>query len=54
MTHILRINASANLTTSTSRAASAKLVAEIGGLVTYRDLAAGPCPRLMALGQMRA
>lgn len=46
MIHILHIDSSANLTTSTSRAASAKLVAEIGGLVTYRDLAAAPLPQI--------
>jgi FMN-dependent NADH-azoreductase len=46
MTHILHIDSSANLTTSTSRAASAKLVAEIRALVTYRDLAAAPLPQI--------
>ncbi|MCW1951795.1 MAG: NAD(P)H-dependent oxidoreductase [Octadecabacter sp.] len=46
MTHILHIDASANLTTSISRAASAKLVADLGGTVTYRDLAATPLPQI--------
>ena len=46
MTHILHIDASANTTTSISRAASAKLVADLGGSVTYRDLAATPLPQI--------
>ena len=46
MTHILHIDASANTTTSTSRAASAKLVADVGGTVTYRDLAVTPLPQI--------
>lgn len=46
MTHILHIDASANQTTSASRAASAKLVADLGGDVTYRDLAATPLPQI--------
>lgn len=46
MTHILHIDASANRSTSASRAASAKLVAELGGDVTYRDLAAVVLPQI--------
>lgn len=46
MTHILHIDASANTATSVSRAASAKLVAELGGTVTYRDLATDPLPQI--------
>jgi FMN-dependent NADH-azoreductase len=46
MTHILHIDASANTTTSVSRAASAQLVADLGGTVTYRDLAATPLPQI--------
>ncbi|MBU2994289.1 NAD(P)H-dependent oxidoreductase [Octadecabacter sp. 1_MG-2023] len=46
MTHILHIDASANTTTSISRAASAKLVADLGGTVTYRDLAETPLPQI--------
>lgn len=46
MTHILHIDASANTETSISRAASAKLVAKMGGAVTYRDLAIDPLPQI--------
>ncbi|MCF2871046.1 NAD(P)H-dependent oxidoreductase [Octadecabacter sp. G9-8] len=46
MTHILHIDSSANLTTSVSRAASAKIVADLGGTVTYRDLATTPLPQI--------
>ncbi|SLN55671.1 FMN-dependent NADH-azoreductase [Pseudooctadecabacter jejudonensis] len=46
MTHTLHIDASANLTTSLSRAASAKVVADQGGTVTYRDLARDPLPQI--------
>lgn len=46
MTHILHIDASANLTTSVSRAASAKVVEAQGGTRTYRDLAADPLPQI--------
>ncbi|WP_296416832.1 FMN-dependent NADH-azoreductase [Pseudooctadecabacter sp.] len=46
MPHILHIDASANLTTSLSRAASAALTAQQGGTVTRRDLAAHPLPQI--------
>jgi len=46
MPHILHIDASANTTTSISRAASAKLVADLGGTVTHRDLARDPLPQI--------
>ncbi len=46
MTRILHIDASANRSTSASRAASAKLVADLDGEVTYRDLAATPLPQI--------
>ncbi len=46
MTNILHIDASANLTTSTSRAASAQVVADLGGTVTRRDLAKDPLPQI--------
>lgn len=44
MPHILHIDASAHLASSTSRAASAKVVADLGGDATHRDLAADPLP----------
>ena len=44
MTRILHIDASAHYDTSQSRKASAKLVAELGGDVTYRDVTAEPLP----------
>lgn len=44
MTQILHIDASAHFETSRSRAASAKIVADLGGSVTDRDLAANPLP----------
>ncbi|SMX43583.1 FMN-dependent NADH-azoreductase [Octadecabacter ascidiaceicola] len=46
MTHTLHIDASANTETSISRAASAKLVADLGGTVTIRDLATTPLPQI--------
>lgn len=46
MTHILHIDASAHFATSTSRAASAKMAADLGGTVTHRDLAAAPLPQI--------
>ena len=46
MTRILHIDASANAATSISRAASAKLVADLGGGASYRDLAATPLPQI--------
>ena len=46
MTHTLHIDASANLTTSLSRAASAQIVADLQGTTTYRDLAADPLPQI--------
>lgn len=46
MTNILQIDASAHQTTSTSRAASVKLVADLGGTVTHRDLTAFPLPQI--------
>jgi len=44
MTHILHITASAHLETSASRAASATVVANLGGSVSERNLAADPLP----------
>lgn len=44
MTNILHIDASAHLKTSVSRAASAQLVADLGGSVVRRDLSADPLP----------
>jgi len=44
MTHILHIDASAHFDTSTSRAASAKIVKDLNGTITRRDLAADPLP----------
>lgn len=44
MKHILHIDASAHLTTGLSRAAAAKLAADVGGTVTHRDVAATPLP----------
>ena len=46
MTHILHIDASANLTNSISRAASYKVVADLGGTVTHRDLSRDPLPQI--------
>ncbi|WP_375281511.1 FMN-dependent NADH-azoreductase [Pseudooctadecabacter sp.] len=46
MTHTLHIDASANLTTSLSRAASAHIVADQQGTATYRDLAKDPLPQI--------
>ena len=46
MTHTLHIDASANTETSASRAASAILVADMGGTVTYRDLTTSPLPQI--------
>ena len=46
MTHILHIDASANLDTSLSRAASAAIVAELGGTVTHRDLSTDILPQI--------
>ncbi len=46
MTRILHIDASANLETSTSRAASAKLVADLAGDVTHRDLTRDVLPQI--------
>ncbi|HCP80179.1 MAG TPA: FMN-dependent NADH-azoreductase [Octadecabacter sp.] len=46
MTHILHIDASANTETSISRAASAKLVADLGGTATHRDLAIAPLAQI--------
>lgn len=53
MTHILHIDTSAHLDTSTSRKASAKIVADLGGpdsgsTVTRRDLAGDPLPQVDA------
>ncbi|MEL6960825.1 MAG: NAD(P)H-dependent oxidoreductase [Pseudomonadota bacterium] len=44
MTRILHIDSSAHFETSQSRKASAAVVAEVGGDVTYRDLTADPLP----------
>lgn len=44
MTHILHIDASAHIETGKSRAASAKTVADLGGTITRRDVAADPLP----------
>ena len=44
MRHILHITASAHPETSASRAASAKVVANLGGSVSERNLAADPLP----------
>lgn len=46
MTHILHINASANLTDSVSRAASNQIVAGLGGSVTHRDLTTDVLPQI--------
>ena len=47
MTHLLHIDASAHFGTSTSRAASAKLVADLAPTtVTRRDLTADPLPQI--------
>ncbi|AKS47290.1 FMN-dependent NADH-azoreductase [Octadecabacter temperatus] len=46
MEHTLHIDASANTLTSASRAASAILAADLGGSVTYRDLATTPLPQI--------
>ncbi len=44
MPNILHIDASAHYDTSTSRMASAQIVADLGGTVTYRDLSDGALP----------
>lgn len=46
MTHILHIDASANLMDSVSRAASAKIVADLGASVTHRDLTTDVLPQI--------
>ena len=46
MSNILHIDSSANLTTSVSRAASAKIVAGLGGTVVHRDLATDLLPQI--------
>ena len=48
MTHILHIDASAHFDTSSSRNASAKIVADSGGSVTRRDLASDLLPQVDA------
>lgn len=48
MTNILHIDASAHIGTGTSRTASARIVADLGGTVTQRDLAAHPLPQIDA------
>ncbi len=44
MTQILHLDASAHRSSSASRKASAKIAAELGGSVVYRDLDAAPLP----------
>lgn len=46
MTNILHIDASAHRETSTSRAASAKIVADLNAAATHRDLNADPLPQI--------
>jgi len=46
MPHILHIDASAQLETSKSRAASGRIAAALGGSVTHRDLTADPLPQI--------
>jgi FMN-dependent NADH-azoreductase len=46
LTHILHIDSSANVTTSVSRTTSAKIVANLGGTVTQRDLATTKLPQI--------
>jgi FMN-dependent NADH-azoreductase len=46
MTQILHIDASAHFDTSTSRKASAKIVTDLGGTVTRRDLTSNPLPQV--------
>ena len=46
MTHILKINASVNLDSSVSRAATAQIVGSLGTSVTHRDLVAHPLPQI--------